>query len=176
MWIIFVILGMLFFGADQWTKLWALEHLSNIETTHGVPEWNGTLIDGVPHVFEFVYKSNTAGAMGIHFPWARVILIIATFVLLIALVIYMWNPKNRTPLLWAAASFLVGGGMGNLVDRIFRGYVPDFIRFVHNAYFPYVFNVADIVVCIGAILLAIHILHSGKTDAPERSGEDGGNI
>lgn len=176
MWIIFVILGVLCFGTDQWTKLWALEKLSNIEAQPNVPEWNGVRIDGIDHLFEFVYKSNTAGAMGINFPWARIILIVATFVLLLALIVYMRNPKNRTPLMCTAAALLIGGGMGNLVDRIFRGYVPDFIRFVHNTYFPYVFNVADVWVCIGAVLLAIHILYSGKTEEPERSDENGGNL
>lgn len=183
MWIVYVIFGILLFGADQWTKHWALVNLSNIETGAAVPEWNGTLMDGVPHVFEFVYKSNTAGAMGISFPWARHILVVATFVLILVLFVYLYKLPRRGMLICSASCLLLAGGIGNLVDRIFRGYVPDFIRFVHNAYFPYVFNLADVLICIGAGLLALHLLlpeqsygEAEEEEETERSEEDGGAL
>ncbi len=182
MWIGYVIFGVLMLLADQWTKHWALVHLSNIATATDVPRWTGDIIGGVPHVFEFVYKSNTAGALGISFPWARQILIVATFILMIVMIVYMCRLKKRGFLICAAASLLFSGGIGNLIDRIFRGYVPDFIRFVHNAYFPYIFNFADVLICIGAGLLALHLLLPDKVaeeacTLEERSDEeDGGNL
>ncbi len=176
MWILYVIFGIVVFFADQWTKHIALENLAVMDTVSGIPFWNGKTIEGIPHIFEYVYDSNTAGAMGITFPWARLILIIATFVLLAFLIVFMLKQPRKTHLMWISSVLLIAGGFGNLVDRIFRGYVPDFIRFVHHKYFPYIFNVADIAVCVGAVLLAVYILYTGESASKKRSGEDGGNL
>ena len=182
MWILYLIGRVVLLLADQWTKFWALGRLSDAQTGAIVPEWNGELIDGVPHVFEFVYKSNTAGAMGIDFPWARYVLIVATILLIVVLAIYLIKLPKRSHLILSASCLLIAGGIGNLVDRIFRGYVPDFIRFVHNAYFPYVFNFADVIICIGAGLLALYLLLPEKceeqedNESTERSEEDGGAL
>ena len=83
--ILFVLITALLFCADQWTKWIALQKLSDYATTLGVPKGNSAPITGVPHLFEFVYESNRAGAMGISFPWARHVLSVATMILLVVL-------------------------------------------------------------------------------------------
>ncbi len=176
MWIIFGLITVLLFCADQWSKILALKTLSDIATTNGVPQGIKAPVTGVPHIFEFVYESNQVGAMGISFPWARHILSVATVILLVVLVIYVIKKGKHQPLLHCASALLLAGGIGNLVDRVFRGYVPDFIRFVYHKYFPYVFNVADIYVCIGAVLLGIYILYSDANQSVKRSDSDGGNL
>ncbi len=176
MWIFFVLITALLFGADQWTKWIALRNLSDFATSTGVPRGIVPPVTGVPHIFEFVYESNQAGAMGISFPWARHILSAATLVLLVLLLVYIIKRGKRQPLLWCASSLLFAGGIGNLVDRVFRGYVPDFIRFVYHKYFPYVFNVADIYVCVGAVLLGIFILCFDTDKSVKRSDSDGGDL
>ena len=79
-------------------------------------------------------------------------------------------PSRGQNLLAAGLACIVGGALGNVTDRIFRGHVIDFIR-VHyeSAYFP-AFNVADSSITIGAALLILDTLRaSGKTEA----GRDG---
>lgn len=176
MWIIFILITAVLLGLDQWSKWVALQKLSDYATGVRVPNGIGDPIPGVPHVFEFVYKSNTAGAMGINFPLARQILSVLTVVLLVVLAVYVVKKGKKRPLLWSAVALICAGGIGNLVDRVFRGYVPDFIRFVHNAYFPYVFNVADIYICIGAVLLGIFILCAEDNKTLKRSDSDGGDV
>ena len=69
-------------------------------------------------------------------------------------------------------AMIVGGGIGNLIDRVFQGYVTDFIRLFP---FDFIFNFADICVVIGAILLMIYYIFIDekymKKAAPENDSE-----
>ena len=55
----------------------------------------------------------------------------------------------------AASILIIGGGIGNLIDRIFLGYVVDYIQV---SFFPPIFNFADCCVTVGTVLLMVHIL------------------
>ena len=68
----------------------------------------------------------------------------------------MIKKKPQNKLLVISLTMLTGGALGNFIDRIFRGYVVDFLDFC-LINFP-IFNVADCFVVIGAILIAIYIL------------------
>ncbi len=115
-----------------------------------------TIIDGV---LSFVYVENKGAAFGI-LSGARVFFIIAT-VLIFALGIWYFkkNPMQNN-LERLSIAFISGGAIGNFIDRIFLGYVRDFISadFID---FP-VFNIADCFVCIGTALYVICILFEGK--------------
>jgi signal peptidase II len=77
--------------------------------------------------------------------------------------------KGRSNVLKLSLAFLTGGAVGNLIDRIFRGYVVDFFDFCLID-FP-VFNVADIFVCVGACLMIICILVLDESK-PGKKDED----
>ena len=82
-------------------------------------------------------------------------LLIAIAVFAIALIIYYLKDIKSNGLLFYGLVFLLSGAIGNLIDRLFLGYVIDFIDF---NFFPAVFNVADIFNTIGAFLIFITIL------------------
>ena len=71
----------------------------------------------------------------------------------------------------------MGGAVGNLIDRIITEYVRDFIHIIikigGKEIFPYVFNVADVALVIGAIMLVIYILFIGKDAVFRRKKKDG---
>ena len=107
----------------------------------------------IPHILEFAYLHNTGAAMGI-FQGARWPLIAVTTLLIIGCLVYLVFGKNQTVFMRYALALVAGGGLANLIDRVFRGYVIDFVRFP-IPWFSYSFNIADAAICIGAALLVL---------------------
>lgn len=109
----------------------------------------------IPGVLSWAYTQNRGAAFSI-FSGRSALLVLITIALIAGLLIYlMRHPENPLPErvgLW----LIVGGGLGNLWDRLRYGFVIDFIRldFVNFA----VFNIADILVCAGALLIVWSVL------------------
>jgi len=99
---------------------------------------------------------NTGAAWGI-FSGKTVTLILTSIIMIIAILIYNHFVKNKTKFYCLSFAFIIGGALGNLWDRIKFEYVRDFIFLDFFPSFP-VFNVADCFLCIGALMLGIHIL------------------
>ena len=126
-----------------------------------------TLIDGF---LEIEYCENNNGMMGIFsfLKDGRLVFIIATVIILGGIIVYLCLSKNRGKWLNTALAFIIAGALGNFIDRIFNngGYVRDMIHVIieinGKEYFPYIFNVADIALVVGAIMLIIDILFIGK--------------
>ena len=114
------------------------------------------------------YCENEDGMMGIfrNLPNSRLIFIIATVVILVGIFVYLFVSKNRGKWLNAALALIISGAFGNFIDRIFLGYVRDMIHVIINIggkeYFPYIFNVADMALVVGAIMLILDILFIDK--------------
>lgn len=132
-------------AADQITKLLVSSNFEVGESLH--------IIDGL---LDFTYVQNRGAAFGM-FANQRWIFLIATVVLLAAIIIF-WARGFITHFTGKiAAVLIIAGGVGNMIDRIMLGYVVDFIDISPLFDFA-VFNVADCCVCIGAVFLAIYIL------------------
>lgn len=128
---------------DVLTKVWATDVLKELIT---IPLWQ--------NVFHLTYVENTGAAFGA-FQGGRVFLVAITLIALAAGGVMLF--KNRKiPLLATGIAFILGGALGNLLDRVFRGFVVDMFDF-RLINFP-VFNVADIFVCLGAALIVIYII------------------
>lgn len=85
-----------------------------------------------------------------------------TIVFVIAIVYYLTKFGKRDKLLGTALGLILGGALGNFIDRVFRKEVVDFIHtYIFSYNFP-VFNVADSSLCIGVALLFIQTLMEGK--------------
>ncbi|WP_379967092.1 signal peptidase II [Ectobacillus sp. sgz5001026] len=85
-----------------------------------------------------------------------------TIVFVIAIVYYLKKFGKRDKLLGVALGLILGGALGNFIDRVFRKEVVDFIHtYIFSYNFP-VFNVADSSLCIGVALLFIQTLMEGK--------------
>ena len=157
----------IFIWLDAITKRWAYTSL--------VADYSGKK-DFIPGLLGFVYAENTGAAWSIleDAPWVFISLSIIT---VIAITVYIFVSSNRNFLLRASLLLLLSGGVGNLIDRLFRtgshfgnrnGYVVDFLNFEFID-FP-IFNVADICVCVGmGVMILYMIIYEFRT--PEKKGE-----
>lgn len=140
---------------DQITKWLAVLFLKEIDTL--------PLIKNVLHL---TYLENTGAAFGI-LKNNRWIFLVVSAVAIVALLFYLakFRPKNKW--LLVGLSFIVGGGIGNMIDRLLLGYVIDFIdfRLINFA----VFNVADAFVCIGAVLVIIYVFFFSEKESKKES-------
>ncbi len=130
--------------ADQLTKYLAVTRLKEIGT-----------IEIVRGVFSLTYVENRGAAFGIlqNYRW---FFIITTTIICIAVIYFLVTQSNASLVLRISLSMILGGAIGNLIDRIRLGYVVDMLHFTLID-FP-VFNVADCFVVMGTILLAYYIL------------------
>lgn len=87
-----------------------------------------------------------------------IMIIIINIILIFLLIYYIFkNYSNLTNIEKLSIAMILGGGIGNLIDRIFRGYVIDYIDI--NKFFKYpLFNLADIFIVIGFILIIIYLI------------------
>lgn len=111
--------------------------------------------DSIMVIKNFFYISlvkNTGGAFSI-FTGSTFLLIVISFLILLGIFTYIYrnNIKNRVSLI--GFGLLIGGAMGNLFDRIYYGYVIDYLDFKFFGYGYPIFNLADSFVVIGAIIL-----------------------
>lgn len=118
----------------------------------------------IPGVIDIVSVKNTGAAFSMlsEHTW---ILGIVSALFCIGIIIYMLKKKPKGTLLNLTAGLLLGGALGNGIDRIARGFVIDFIETVFIK-FP-VFNIADIAITVGAALLIILAARSEKQDKKE---------
>lgn len=120
----------------------------------------------IPNFFKLEYALNTGAAWSI-LNNKQALLIIISIILMIILL--MFNKKFKENIRNNIAFGLLFGGIwGNLVDRIFHGYVVDFLSFkIFNYDYP-IFNIADIAVVFGIILLIIAILKGEDNENSSR--------
>ncbi|MBO5883236.1 MAG: signal peptidase II [Clostridia bacterium] len=123
-------------------------------------------------IFRFNYVENRGAAFG-SFSDNRWVFMIISTVTIIALLIYMWKFRPDSRLACTALSFIIGGGVGNMIDRVYLGYVVDFIDFyAFPNLWKWVFNVADSFVCIGAGMMIlwciISMIDEGKKAKAEK--------
>ena len=119
----------------------------------------------IPNFFEFVFVKNTGAAYGM-FGGNTVILSIVSILFIVAFVIFdIYNHSNSW---WyiLGIGFIISGAIGNLVDRLFLGYVRDFISL---RLFSFVFNLADLFITVGVICFAIYLIISTAKDKKEKT-------
>ncbi|WP_041406401.1 signal peptidase II [Shewanella denitrificans] len=132
------------FVADQLSKLWVLANFELSETVQLLPFFNFTYVRNYGAAFSFL--SDAGG-------WQR------WFFTVIALgfstLLTLWLRK-QSHTLWRtnlAFTLVIGGALGNLVDRLYHGYVVDFLHFYWQSYHFPAFNIADSAIFIGAVLI-----------------------
>ena len=114
---------------------------------------------------------NTGAAFGI-LQGKTLALVIVSVVMIVALFVFNYFVKDKNTFYCIAFGFVVGGAVGNLIDRIALHYVRDFIYLDFFPSFP-IFNLADSFLCVGAIMLAIFILFmQGKKVKAEKSDQE----
>lgn len=112
----------------------------------------------ITNVFHITYVMNTGMAFSMFTSYGRVLAVFA-FIVICFLFIYVYRQKDEIlGETFVALSFIIGGALGNLVDRVFRGAVVDFLDF---RIWP-VFNVADSALSVGIFLLLLHSIMRRK--------------
>ena len=138
-------------GVDQLTKWLAVSQLKGHDP-----------FMVIPHVFSFTYTENTGAAWNL-FDGQTWILVGVTSVIMIGVLIVLLSGRFRTYRMANIGGVLVvAGGLGNLIDRVVRGYVVDFIK-TEFIDFP-IFNFADICVSVSAVLLVVFFIFIYKED------------
>jgi len=117
------------------------------------------LLDGI---LQLSYVENTGAAFG-SFSKYTVLLSVFTGIVLLCGFVYLLSGKCKPMFVYISAILILAGGAGNLIDRVFRGFVVDYIEplFIEFA----VFNFADMLVCVGAALLIIYLIYDMIRDA-----------
>lgn len=121
-------------------------------------------------VLHFTYAENTGMAFGMLKDHRWVFMVFSTLAIIgLAVYLFRYRPEGR----WMQISmaFIIGGGIGNMIDRIFLGYVVDFIDFTLIDFA--IFNVADSFVCVGAgimiVLLFIDLVKEIKLERAQKA-------
>lgn len=117
---------------------------------------DGSSISVIPFLFNFKLVHNYGAAWGV-LAGKQVFLIALTIIFIAIFVFYYVKEQNKTWLLNISFGFLFAGCVGNLFDRLFFGYVRDFIQFDFWKSFP-IFNFADVALFVGVILFVIYLI------------------
>lgn len=132
----------------------AIDWLTKFLTvTYLKPIGDFPLIEGVLHL---TYAENTGAAFGMLKDHRWVFLATSTVAIIGIYLYLLWVGEQLRPLLGISLAFIVGGGIGNMIDRIALGYVVDFINFELIDFA--IFNGADSFICVGAALMVIYVL------------------
>lgn len=118
----------------------------------------------IPGVIDFVYVKNKGAAFSFlaSKTYGIVVLSIVSLLFCAGVIAYIVVKKPKSKLFMTSLMLMFAGAFGNAIDRIFRGYVVDFIETTFMN-FP-VFNIADIAITVGALLLIIYILFFDKSE------------
>lgn len=109
----------------------------------------------IKNVFNITYVKNTGASFGM-MSGARWFFVAVTVILICAVIFYTVKNKIHDKLFLLSASFVIGGGIGNLIDRIATGEVVDFFDFCLIDFA--IFNVADCFVVVGVILIILYFI------------------
>lgn len=142
---------------DQLTKAWIISGLSLQEVGR---------IPVLPPILNFSWVENTGVSFGL-FGGGEARWGLTIFSIVVSAGLAWWALKADRRLLVTAIGLVMGGALGNVIDRVRFGYVVDFIDFSGTGVFPWVFNVADSAITVGVVLL---ILDSLKSDGPAQVG------
>lgn len=117
-------------------------------------------ISAVGGLISFTYVRNFGAAFGI-LQDKRYIFIIATVIILSAFICIIAKRRKVDKLLGLSSVFIIGGGLSNMIDRMFRGYVIDYIKVL---FFPAVCNFADYCITVGVVIFCIRMIISDRTE------------
>lgn len=155
----YLILTVVLVALDQLVKYLVL---NNIDLGAHVPF--------IPHIVELTYVQNTGAAFSM-FEEHTWILALISLVMSLVLAVALWKNFFRHPVGKITLTLLLAGAVGNLIDRVFRGFVVDMfnVLFMNFA----VFNVADICVVVGGIAAAVYYLFfMDKLEPKEKADEN----
>jgi len=152
-----VILGL---SADLWSKNYAFDHLA---IYRGPMVVDSQVYRLIPGWLEFTVTTNQGAVFGLGA--GQRFLFVSVSLAAILFLIYLFANSGKQRLYQIILGMLLAGVLGNLYDRIVFGYVRDMIHALPRwpRLFPWIFNVADVLLCTGVGLMVLYsLLHSGR--------------
>lgn len=153
-----LLIGAVIVAADQIIKYFVANHLK--------PVGSVSVID---NIFRLTYVENRGVAFGM-FNDMRWFFVALTSVMIAAIIFFMFRKRPKGNLFYISAGLIIGGGIGNLIDRLFLGYVIDYLSL---SFFSPVCNFADYAITVGVAMLIVYILFF--TDYFKSGKKVGGN-
>ena len=158
-----LVLSFLIFVFDQAVK-WVVTYPLNLK---GQPEWTIKIFD----FFNLRWVENNGVSLGLlsasNF-WGRWLLVLLTGGIAVFVALWLWKERKRTDSV--ALALVLGGALGNIVDRVRLGYVVDYADLHFGEWRPFlVFNVGDAAITIGVLLLLVRalLMRDGKASKKE---------
>ena len=158
-----LVIAFLIFVADQAVK-WLVTFPLNLR---GQPDWTIRFTD----FLNFRWVENNGVSLGLLSAssfWGRWLLVLLTGAIAVFVTFWLWRERKRTDSI--ALAMVLGGALGNILDRIRLGYVVDYIDLHFGEFRPFlVFNVADAAITIGVLLLLVRalLMRDGKPPKKE---------
>lgn len=129
---------------DQLSKYFALNYLASAQS-----------IPIIQNVFHLTYVENRGAAFGM-FQNNQIIFVIVASLATIVGLYYLYTKKDLNIIAKTSIVLIISGAIGNLIDRLRLGFVVDYFDF--RIFWEYVFNIADVYVVVGTILLCTYIV------------------
>ncbi|MCM1524710.1 MAG: signal peptidase II [Ruminococcus sp.] len=160
--VFFWVLTAVLTAADRVTKYFAEANIAEGDIIRIVTA-------GETDILSFSMHRNTGAAFS-SFTGKTAALAAVTAAAMLLITVYFHRIKHKHPLMTAAYAMVIGGGIGNFIDRVLRGYVTDFIMLFP---FRFIFNFADICVVVGAILLVVYYIFMDERYNKRFASEEG---
>ena len=121
----------------------------------------------INNILNFTYCENRGIAFGIGQGGAKIFALMTLLMIIVALIYIAFKFNKLKGLTVFGIALVISGGIGNLIDRLFRGYVIDYIDFSEIVDFP-IFNFAEICIVVGVIIIGISYLKNEGGEVNER--------
>ncbi|MHC1694465.1 MAG: signal peptidase II [Eubacteriales bacterium] len=166
--ILWILISLAIVSIDQLTKYLAVVFLQPLGST-----------PLIKNILDLTYVTNRGAAFGI-LSDHRWVYITISFIAILAMIYILLFYTQRTLLLEIGIALMLGGGIGNMIDRLRLGYVVDLLEFPFINFA--IFNIADSCICVGAALMCIYMIKhefikpkdSTPAQAPARTDENEG--
>jgi signal peptidase II len=123
----------------------------------------------IPNLLDFTHVQNTGAAFGVlnaaEFPFKSIVMIVIAALALVAISLYARQLGHEERLSRYGLAFILGGALGNLIDRAIWRYVVDFVDVYWGSAHFWAFNVADAAITAGAILVLLEMIGIGRRHA-----------
>jgi len=145
----------------------ALDQLTKLIVRSTIPLYAKRSI--IPNLLDFTHVQNTGAAFGVlnaaEFPFKSFVMIVVGALALIAISLYARQLGHEERLSRYGLAFILGGALGNLIDRAIYKYVVDFVDVYWGSAHFWAFNVADAAITAGAILVLLEMIGIGRRHA-----------
>ena len=158
--LIYLWLSVVAFILDLFTKWLVVSHFELYESVNILPIFNLTYVRNYGAAFSFLAD---------HIGWQKYFFVLIAVVISALLLFWLAKTPRQKILVNSAYALIIGGALANMTDRLYHGFVVDFLDFYWQIYHYPVFNVADIAICVGAGLLILDYL---KNERKQVKGTD----